>query len=115
MDISTEQVIFYVPELSRQLNSMKSSRAISHLKCLYVTDVSKAIRSLMMMMMIEMVLETSVQYRHLTRQLARKDFVEVVFTYFCCYRYVCLVMIYFISDYFSVPIKFCEFVFRGNL
>jgi hypothetical protein len=35
------------------------------------------IRSLMMMMMMnEMVLETSVQYRHLTRLIAREDFSE---------------------------------------
>jgi hypothetical protein len=41
---------------------MKSSRAIS--------------RSLMMMMITDMVLETSVQYRHLTQLIVREDFIE---------------------------------------
>jgi hypothetical protein len=31
---------------------------------------------MMMMMMIKMVLEMSVQYRHLTRLIAREDFIE---------------------------------------
>jgi hypothetical protein len=49
---------------------MKSSRAISRVRCLYRTDVSRTI-----MTMTEMVLETSVQYKHLTRPIAREDFI----------------------------------------
>jgi hypothetical protein len=33
----------YNLKLSLQLNSMKSPRAISHVRCLYETDVSRAI------------------------------------------------------------------------
>jgi hypothetical protein len=49
---------------------MKSSRAISSVSCPYWTIL------MMMMMMIEMVLETSAQYRHLTQLIAREDFIE---------------------------------------
>jgi hypothetical protein len=64
---------------------MKSSRAISLVRCLHWTDVSRTIsviviiiRDLMMTMMMiaKVVLETSVQCRHLTRLTAREDFVE---------------------------------------
>jgi hypothetical protein len=64
---------------------MKSSRAISCVICLYETDVSRTIwdiRSMMMMMMmIEMVLETSVAYRHLSRLIAREDFIKSLWKY----------------------------------
>jgi hypothetical protein len=61
-------------ELSWRVNSMKSSRAISPVRCLYWTDVSRTIRT--QMMMTEMVLETSVSYRHLTGLIVREDFIE---------------------------------------
>jgi len=56
------------------MDSMKSSRAISHVRCLYWTDVSRTTRSLMMM--TEMVLETSVEYRHLRWPMVREVFIE---------------------------------------
>jgi len=69
-------------ELSRWLNLMKFSRAISHVRCLYETDVSRTIsvititiwhiRSLMM------ILEMSVSYRHVTWLISREEFVELV-------------------------------------
>jgi len=52
---------------------MKSSRAISRVKCLQRTDVSD-IRSLMMG--TEMVLETSDLYRHFTGLIGRENFIE---------------------------------------
>jgi CxxC motif-containing protein len=49
----------HVLDPSRQLNSMKSSRPIS--------------RAIFLMMMTEVALVNSVQYRHLTRPIARGD------------------------------------------
>jgi hypothetical protein len=54
---------------SKLLCSMKYSRAISRIKCLLYRRWS------LMMMTTEMVLETSVSYRHLTWLIAR-DFIE---------------------------------------
>jgi len=59
-------MVMYVLQPSRQLNSMKSSRAIRSLMMM-----------MMMMMMTEMVLETSVQYRYLTQLIAWEDFIEI--------------------------------------
>jgi hypothetical protein len=36
----------FVLELSRQLNLMKSSEAISHVRCLYATDISRTISAI---------------------------------------------------------------------
>jgi hypothetical protein len=65
-----------------RLNSIKFSRAISRVKCLYWTDVSRIIsviifRDLTHLMTTQMVLETSVQYRHLTQLIAREDFIKL--------------------------------------
>jgi hypothetical protein len=84
--------LLYVRELSRRLNSIKSFRAISRVRCLYETDVSRTIsviiiiiiiirdqekRRKSLMMMTEMVLETSVSYRQLEWLIAREDFIEL--------------------------------------
>jgi len=55
---------------------MKSYRTISHARCLYETDrdLRSDIRPLMMM--TDMILETSVSYRHLTWLIAQEDFIE---------------------------------------
>jgi hypothetical protein len=64
----THNFSLYDLQLSRRLNSMKFSRAISCVKCLYETDISRAISVLLIRdLLYQMVLETSVSYRHLTR------------------------------------------------
>jgi len=67
---------------------MKSSRAISRVRYLYGTDVSK-IRSMMMMMMMmmmtEIVPETSVSYKYQARLIAREEFSEIFFISLCCF------------------------------
>jgi hypothetical protein len=69
---------------------MKSFRAISRVRCLYKTDVSRTIsvpiikdlvcqrspQCFVLMMGTEMVFETSVLYSHLTRLIAPEDFIE---------------------------------------
>jgi hypothetical protein len=54
-------------------NLIKSSRAISRVRCTLYTDVSM---SMMMMMMTEMDIETSVYNVHLTWLIAREDFIK---------------------------------------
>jgi len=57
---------------------MNSFRAISRVKCLYETDVSGTISSLLLlllMMMTEMVIERPVSYRHLRRLTDGEDFI----------------------------------------
>jgi hypothetical protein len=56
---------------------MKSFRAISRVKRLYETDVSRTISvRIIPIMRTEMVLETSVSSRRLTRLIAREDFIK---------------------------------------
>jgi hypothetical protein len=42
----------YDLEISRQLNSMKSSRAIRRFKCLYETDVSRTVSVIVVVIII---------------------------------------------------------------
>jgi hypothetical protein len=59
--------------LSRRVNLIKSSRAISRGRC---TEYGHHPGTLMMM--TEMDIETSVYYVHLTRLIAREDFIKLL-------------------------------------
>jgi hypothetical protein len=96
--------VIYALDLSRWLNSMKSSRAINRFRCLYCTDIPRTVSVIFirdltfedhlshhhhhyhhhhhqrsdvrsLLMVTEMVLETSVQCRHPTRLIVREDFI----------------------------------------
>jgi 3-dehydroquinate dehydratase len=62
--------------LSRQVNLIKSSRAISHVRCTLYTDVLMSI-SVIIIRVPEMDIETSVYNVHLTRLIAREDFIKL--------------------------------------
>jgi len=57
-----------------QLNSVKSSQAVSPVRCLYETNL---------MMGTEMVLKTSVLFRHLMQLITWEDFTEYTEPSFC--------------------------------
>jgi hypothetical protein len=58
----------------KQSHSIKSSRAISHVRCLYQTDILRAISVLISRDL--MALKTSIAYRHLMRPIAQEDFIK---------------------------------------
>jgi hypothetical protein len=87
----------HVPELSRRLNSMKSSQDTSCVRCLYETDVSGTIliiiiirdliwsghnSPLMMLMRATTLPDPSVTYRHLTQLIAREDFMGLTLQHY---------------------------------
>jgi hypothetical protein len=55
---------------------MKCSQAISHIKCLYKTNVLRTILVCIITSLTKMILKTSVLYRHLMRLITQEHFVE---------------------------------------